>query len=881
VVGPDTFLLALLTSLVVTSVVGLTLLSAGRFFAPWLMGAQGSVTAALLLSIVLTQRSGLRWRSPRGKVALLAGAALLVVAVLLRVPPSFYTDGGQDQGSYVNTAAHYVREGRLLIHDALLSRAYSGNTQERSALQPLFPLGIRPGQPVIPGRYEGTRLPGYYIGDAAPGTVVPQFYPLHPLWMALLWLMLGPPASVYALTVFSVLALVAVYYLCMELFGRPWEGIAALALLAVNILQVWVNRYPVSETMAQFWLVTGLWLHLRWRRTGSAGELWLSASCLGLYAFTRFSAIALVPVYAAAFLLDRGGRQKYLFYNLALGLNVVALAHATAFTFPYLHDLLFLTHRVVLLWSWWHMLGAGALALVGLNLIKKAGQSRVWNPLAEWAVGHRKHVLAAACVLAVGAVLARTINLTPAEAWAVLSGRDPTVRIVQMSWYLTKPGLIAALVGVWVMLTRHGDRRRDLLWAGAVVISLLFQFVVQFRNGYQFYYGRYYVSEALPFLVIGLGGLVIALLRTRRLPARAVGAAAAAGLAVVWLLPYTSNPAFRVRELDDAYADLGQIAERLPADSVTFVGSDGSVEGPGFPVAVGTGLMFIMGRYTLPGSNLRSTFAAARCLIREGKQVYLLWASTTSLGDVTAFGLNCVPVASGLRSVTHSERVLAVPRKVTVVQVPWVLYHLRPRRATDPIVVRYNSQINRIAGAWVHPGYAWTNGHARITGIETPPGVPLVLTITLSHLFPGGLNPRVQVLVNGSVVFSARRMSGESLHARAQIGPITIPPRLNRPPLTVELISDTFVPAETAANSTDTRRLSLDLVELRFQPRLSAGRTAARVGARPQGAGPGRPADWRAGWRSTFRAPGRLRTLGATQPAATAAVRGALSDPSA
>ncbi len=801
--GPATAFIALVTSLAITSIIGICLLSAGQFRVRWLLTLHGLVSLALLFAVLRAGRQPIRLhRARQGLKGLATGLlllGLLVTAAVLRIPPSFYVDGGQDQGVYVNMAAHYAKHHTLFIHDDLLERAYSGSKAERAALQPLLPLASHP----VPGRVESWRYPGLYIGDSASGTVVPQFYHLHPMWMSLFWLMFGPAGSVYAVALFALVALMAIYFLCQELFRTRWVGVLAVALLAVNVLQVWVNRYPVSETVAQFWLFAGLFLYVEWRRTDSAGEMWLSAACLGLYAFTRFAALLMLPVYILAFWLGEERRRDYLFYNLLFAFHVWAFAHATAFSFPYLRDL-FYQHGLWYAVEPWQVVIMGLAAIALLNLAKWSFQRVLWDRLGEAILRYRALLVLAVAIVA-AALLVRHLVLTRAPA---------SMRLVQFSWYITAPGLAAALIGSYLII-RHWVAARDrMLPAGLMVAVVLFQFVIQRTNGYQFYYARYYVSEALPFCAIALGFLVVRLVQSRRVWARSVGAVSVMGLLSAYLVPYTYNPAFRVRELDGQYDTMRSIAHYLPGNSVTFVAVDGSV-----PLtdtgALATGLMHVMDRYTLPASDPARVFAAVPLIRSLGKAVYLLQASADRQIEDRSLEVASTWIAAGKGRLVISEHELAVPEKTVSCAVPWKLYELRVRSAGEPWAVRYDSRLVSVSNLDTAEGFGWTRGHASIAGIRTPAATPLTLRVILNHLFPVEVSPRVQVVVNGATVFD-RVVSGTSLHDQAEIGPIRVPSSLNRSPLTVELISDTWCPAELWPDSTDSRRLGLDLVELKF-----------------------------------------------------------------
>ncbi len=819
--GPDTLFIALLTGFAITSALGLAALSVGRFTVSVLLGAHGAVFLFLLAGVA---RAGLQplslSRARRGIREWAAFSAVLVVlaiAVLLRIPPSFYVFGAQDQGVYVNTAAHYVAFGTPAIHDPLIELAHTGGASDRQALAPMLRgYAVFTQRRAIKRRFEGWREPGFYLADGSRGLVVPQFYLLHPMWLALFWFVFGAAGSMYALTVFSLFALISVYFLCRELFLSRFVGALAAAFLAVNLLQVWVNRYPVSETVAQCWLLAGLWLYLRWRRTDSPGEMWLSAASFGLYAFARLPASFFIPIYVVAFWLDRDERRHYLYYNLLLGFQIAAIAFSTAFSFPYIHDVLSRYHTNYP-FHWWEAMGMGAVLIALANIVKWSGKP-LWDRLGDGLVRHRVWLFGFAAALGALAVAARCVLSGKAAIAGLLHWSDPASRLVQFSWYLTGVGLIAALVGLYLAFRCALTSRRHLLPMGLLLAMPLFHLAALGTNGYQFYYGRYYVSEALPIAIVGIAFLIYSLVRESTPASRAAGAAVGLGLAICYVLPYSYNHAVRARELDGAYSVVKDVARRLPEGSVTFVAGGHTVE-------VATGLQHVASRYALPleyGSftpeivPVLDTDAFSRVgkwLLDRGVAVYVLYYSAPNPVKLGIGDLTCIPKARGKATIIRSEHAMRVPRDVTESEDPWVLLQARPRWRGESIFM----PVGFIVGKGIYPdvGFTWTDGNAVFDKVMTPADVPLALTLDLSRRFPPQVNPRVQVIVNDRALFDSI-VPGKTLHEAGEIGPIRIPVEMNRAPLTVRVTSDTWSPVSLGINPSDSRRLSLDLVGLKF-----------------------------------------------------------------
>jgi 4-amino-4-deoxy-L-arabinose transferase-like glycosyltransferase len=679
---PNLCFIALLFDLMLTSVFSLLLFICGRFGGIPLLLLQAAVSGLLLVG-VLFRRKSCRLEFPpfdRGKkLQLLLLGLFLLGGLALRLPPSFYVDGGQDQGVYVNLAAYYLRHGGPFVEDPWLARARAGTAPERSLLGPFYqPLFAVPSQPV-PHRYEdGHRLPGFYMADPAAGRIVPQFFPLHPLWMAIFWQLFGPRGSVYSLTFFALLALLAVYYCGRELFPNPGAGLIALAFLAINLLQVWVNRYPVSETLAQFWLFSGLYLFLRGRRANSGGTLTLAAVSFGLYALTRFPAMSFLPIYVLAFWLDRGTKKNYLFYNLLLLGNIAALVYGTAFSFPYLHELVEDQVGRQYRWSWEQALLFGGVALALVNLVK-LGIGAWWEKLGETALRNRKETLWIGGIFSLLALAIRTLmSIQPNTGGWTMHSIEP-LRFFQFSWYLTWPGVIIALAGI-AFWWRDSRFKRELLFPAALCwFSLFFVFVVEFRNSnqyYQFYYGRYFVSEVFPFCALGIGYCLVKL-AGRPGYGRLSAGLLLAGLGVAYLLPYATNPAARVEELAGAYAGTEEMIRRLPPDSVTFIGESSFTSlASSYYHSLGTTLMFLGNRYVLPALEQDRTRQAMLYFLGQKKPVYFLYISETPFVPAAGSPLTLKLAAKGYRPLVSSQRINKIPRLVGRDVIPWWLYEI-------------------------------------------------------------------------------------------------------------------------------------------------------------------------------------------------------------
>jgi hypothetical protein len=285
-------------------------------------------------------------------------------------------------------------------------------------------------------------------------------------------------------------------------------------------------------------------------------------------------------------------------------------------------------------------------------------------------------------ILSLVGLLARGVLYLPEGAGNWSLDQFSKLRFVQFSWYLSWPGFICALAGLVLWLRREGSQRARLLPAGVFIFSLVFVFLLEFINVYQFYYARYFVSEALPICILGLSYFLADWLG-RPGPRRALGLALALFLGIGYLLPHFTNPAARVEESRGSYAALREMARPLPSNSITFVGGE-EYDTPTFHFysSQGTALRFVGNRYVLPFGSPSAMEAAAAYFFRRGRPVYVLESSWEPLafpsgGGMQGGGIYPVLIAKGIRPLVFSEKVMQLPREVVEAEIPWRLYELR------------------------------------------------------------------------------------------------------------------------------------------------------------------------------------------------------------
>ena len=92
----------------------------------------------------------------------------------LMLRPHQFITGAADAGVYVNLGANIAKMGSIVIHDDVLA-------DMDPTLQQAF---LRPIDNPIANSYV---FPAFFVMNGGTGEIVPQFYPLHPVWQAVVY----------------------------------------------------------------------------------------------------------------------------------------------------------------------------------------------------------------------------------------------------------------------------------------------------------------------------------------------------------------------------------------------------------------------------------------------------------------------------------------------------------------------------------------------------------------------------------------------------------------------------------------------------------------------------------------------------------------------
>ena len=276
------FFLSLLTSVLISGLIGLVLAQAGLFSLSGLLLTLAAYSV-LCLAFVATsgrtrrqgdpstssgQRKGTRRPSPCLPLSVSSPLRsvrlgwedaivifLLCLSLLLYARPAEYILGWLDAGWYVNTGAHVARTGSL-----------SGESRSFASLppaaKPLFYTSFASLKKLFSYfpdmESRGIYLWSFAVADPERGDLTAYHPPLFSVWIAIFHAVGGLRFSLYATPFFGALSVLGLYFAAKAMFGRR-IGLLAAVLLAISFTQIYFSRMPYSEMLSQCLLFSGIY----------------------------------------------------------------------------------------------------------------------------------------------------------------------------------------------------------------------------------------------------------------------------------------------------------------------------------------------------------------------------------------------------------------------------------------------------------------------------------------------------------------------------------------------------------------------------------------------------------------------------------------------
>lgn len=495
----EALFLSIVLSSALTGIVGLVLAQVGWFSLPALLIVLLLISFAVA-GVVWMKRRTLSWHvTSSSRIEWLTVSLIVLGAAMLFLHPHQYVFGGGDAGVYVNVGANLAQTGALLIEEPLLTEIKAD----------LLPGLLREQYPGAATRF--IRLPGFYLSDTVPGLVIPQFYPLHPVWLGIGYRLLGVSGALSVTPVWAIFSVVAIYLYGRSLFGQRTGWLAALLLLIMP-LQVYFARYPTAEPITQFLIWTCVWAFTAFGRGRAPCGLWrlVSGLTLGQVFLARVDALPLllIPLGYGFVLLKRRqwSKSEWWFWLPLTSLIGYAFFHGLVFSRPYTVGL----YRWIFPFFWRQfrllvvvcVLG-GAL---GFWLLKRRQwwvDSRVRH--LPWGLILRYGAAVTVVGLAIYAYFVRP-QMGNASLKADWYGGSQVVvtdheNLVRLGWYWSPLGIGLAVFGGVLLLCNERWSQSWPLWITGGAFTLLYVYRI-FNNPFQIYAMRRYVPVVVPFFVL-------------------------------------------------------------------------------------------------------------------------------------------------------------------------------------------------------------------------------------------------------------------------------------------------------------------------------------------------------------------------------------------
>lgn len=713
----------------------------------------------------------------------------MVAAALLYLGfPTESIVGGWDPGVYANHGIYIANHGRLDI-------PYPWRRDEEVTFSQAF-----------------TGFSGVY--QTMP-TMTVQFGHLFPIWLAQAFSSFGHHGLFGLNAVFALLSLGIFYGCCRAIVPTNFAVIATL-FLAFNPSQIWLARITLTEVFAQLLIWSGLlMMSIALKDKNITIASWAGA-CLGLAGWVRVDALLVVPVlFFTHFILkvieNSTGKDSIpvwlYFYGTAVPIFALAVGYYAFFSSPYFHHVSrgFKVIGIITLTSFTLLFAATPRILLVINryLTKKAIMMSIGFILLG--------------ILVYGYWIRPVVgpfSVFDSYQFATLCcTRDyRELSFVNLAKYLSPLVLWVAVLGWFLALRGLIQQKRNSHMAVILVVVLSFSVVFLWFpavNPIHYWAIRRFVPVIIPgFIFYAALGTWSAV---NRLPGKLSQFVSA--FIVMFLFVFlvrADAPIVDFSEDKGLFLQLQRLAEKLPNNEPILV--YGSFPTWTLPLYVAFERRVIPVDFSSEEKreDLRKWIAD-----RTAKQKAMYLLSEDSLG---LRGLNSIQEDEVVITRIYSERVVyPLPRRVVRDQTKIRLYKITGTSVKAGYVnVTLGSQTDwgvEESGfhnqEWVeNSAVRWTKGSAKLAVPVKKQHLLRKLEINLAST--GKEGTRLQVLVNGYELFRGPLPRGEWI----KTFDLTDVP--SNKLVSIELLSDTFVPKDVIVGSNDPRKLGVCVRSIRL-----------------------------------------------------------------
>ena len=509
--GPDlveVIGLSIAASILLSSLAAFILVLAG-IFSLWLVLTVVGVYTALAAILIVRKRS---FHSLLPRPIYVKNELLPVLGAIVMVGVGLGLYSGysenilliRDPATHVNTSIHIAKTGSSLIDDNLY---YSLDEDLQTVLVYERPVDA------VKSRTDGFQIEYRFRGfprDTRLDKTTPQFFNLFPTWQAMGYEISGIKGALLTLPVFGALSVLFIFLVGRRLFGSV-AGLAAAALLSINLAHLWFSRTPGSEVMFQavFLMAVLFWALFSSSRRGVygvfAGVAFGALTLVRIDSVLVLSGIAILYIYLVA---SKGIRRSDLFFLPPLiAVAALGLADALHSSRPYV-SLLYKTSE----WATELLISLGAVAAIAA-LIGLVPRLRVAS-LLRWLESNYSTVIR--LILAIGLIgLAIFAYFGRPEIQETVSINLEGTRIpkyaeesfVRLGWYVSPLGLVLATIGGAIAVFRSSNRALTLFLLTGMAVT--FYYLINPRiTPDHFWAARRYVPVILPMSLLFIGVVI-------------------------------------------------------------------------------------------------------------------------------------------------------------------------------------------------------------------------------------------------------------------------------------------------------------------------------------------------------------------------------------
>lgn len=758
---------------------GLILAELGVFSLPNLLLIMGAYSLALYLAL---RRRWEGYPRPRFDLYGVFLLGILIIAALLFARPSEQILGLSDAGVYVNIGVNIARTGSILIHDPLLT-----DMDKETSYQ--FTLYLR--QP----RYylEEMRLPGFYVLDLEKGLIVPQFYHLFPVWIAIFYSILGLPLGLLATPFLGLMGTLGVYFTAKTLFDRRVAPLATL-FLVLTAPQIWFSRYPISEMLNQLLIFAAIYAlaHFTQKAGTKQTHKWfgiVAGLCLGEIFLARIDfqpLLILISIYLGYLLFARRFKREHWYFFLPIAsLLIHSLVHVFFFARAYTVDMYYkpVTYDLLpFLASLWPK--AALIVPLLILAVTSCLLTYVYIPhMITWLarrpdlVAFMRRGIAWATIAFIalagfyaylirpGIITSDTITklvTSPSEALAILAAYigAPTPRgrwanMVRLGWYTSPLGLLLASMGLFAMIHR-GVKGKSVPFLSLALFYSFFFIHDVYANPHFIYTMRRYVPVVLPAFVIFMS---YALSWLKEAFPHKVGKMIAIALGAIMLafFVYTDRVIAGHVEFRGVIDQVGSLASRFDEQDILILSNNRDE-----PSLIATPLEYIFGKDALIVRPNRPDNEKISALVdrwrEKGREVFVIMG--VNGGKLFLPGYALIPVDQftlSWRELEHSYN--QKPLNVIPVSLPYGIYKAVPRETVAAEGYPWTLDVGGfdykylVGGFWEVEqtaegvSFRWTSEEAVLRVPWRPGDRPLRLSLCLSGWRPAGSPPLPPITV--------------------------------------------------------------------------------------------------------------------------------------